>query len=93
MKQCRNRYLKFQAASVIIQKNYRSHQQRSVYLATIKSIVLVQSLVRRRLALNNYNLAKCSAVVIQTQWRAHHARKEYRQTVSGIVKAQAHIRR
>ena len=79
------RYDRSVNACINVQAAWRAFSARNQYIFTIASVVLVQCLGRRRLALANFNRLKDekylaenkAATMIQSEFRAHFSRMEY----------------
>ena len=80
-------------AATIIQTIWKCYVARKEFLATLQSIVKVQSIVRTKLAVKKFSEAKRSAVAIQTCWRGYRTRKLYSQSVKDVTVVQSCIRR
>jgi hypothetical protein len=93
MWQAKIAYKKKVAATITIQKNWRSHKQRKVFKATLQNIILVQSVVRCHLAVQHFKKLKQAATLIQAQWRGFASRRTYKHDVTSVVKIQSLIRR
>jgi hypothetical protein len=93
MWQARIGYKKKLAATITIQKNWRSHKQQKLFKVTLQNIILVQSVVRCHLAVQRFKRMKQAATLIQAQWRGFASRRTYKHDVTSVVKIQSLIRR
>jgi myosin heavy subunit len=80
-------------AAIVIQKNWKAWQAKNQYQNDLKRVVLIQSMVRMRVANKNFLQQKSAAVVIQTSWRRITARRNFVEDVQRVVRLQAHFRR
>jgi len=82
-----------QKSATIIQKNWRAHVQLQTFLSTRRRIVVVQSVVRGRLARKRFLEMKSSATTISAHFKGLVARRNFLRTRERIVIAQSAVRR
>lgn len=81
---------KLNACATMIQKNIRRYLARLHYLRVQKTIVMIQSIARQKMAvykMENMRREK-AAILIQSNWRRYIARKKYLETRNAIIQMQ-----
>ncbi|KAI9473961.1 MAG: P-loop containing nucleoside triphosphate hydrolase protein [Benjaminiella poitrasii] len=85
---------KLNACAVMIQKNTRGFLARLQYKRTVKTIISLQAIARRKIAIHTLECLRQqkAATIIQSHWRRYSARKQYLETRAYVIQLQSVMR-